>query len=157
MKSYIASLFILILSTIGYKSSAQNLTEFQPKEVYTSTDLIILQIGKNSFQHISFLQTNDFGNVPCNGLVLRNNNDAVIFDTPTSDKSAAELIKWVEKNLHCKIKAIVPTHFHEDCLGGLNSFHRNNISPLTGFTKQLDLLKKIKPRFQNTVLRIHLF
>jgi metallo-beta-lactamase class B len=37
------------------------------------------------------------------------------------------LIKWVNDILHCKIIAIIPTHFHNDCLGGLKSFHDNNI------------------------------
>jgi len=39
-----------------------------------------------------------------------------------------ELINWVENELHCKIKAIIPTHFHSDCLGGLEEFHKHGIS-----------------------------
>ena len=34
----------------------------------------------------------------------------------------------MENNLDCKIKAIIPTHFHEDCLGGLDAFHKHGIA-----------------------------
>ncbi|NBO59268.1 MAG: MBL fold metallo-hydrolase, partial [Chitinophagia bacterium] len=90
-------------------------------DLYRSKDLLIIQIAPNSYQHISYLQTNDFGNVPCNGLVVRDKNEVIIFDTPTHDKAAEELIQWIENKLGSKIKAIIPTHFHNDCLGGLNS------------------------------------
>ena len=105
--------------------SAQQI--FKPKVVYKTDDLIVTQISNNAFEHTSYLQTNDFGKVPCNGLVVRSENETAIFDTPTNDKSAEELIKWIEEKLQCKVKAIIPTHFHDDCLGGLKAFHDHNI------------------------------
>lgn len=107
---------------------------FRPKEVYHSEDLSIIQISKNAFVHISFLQTNDFGKVPCNGLIVRDSNEVVVFDTPTNNNSAIALIKYIKEKLHCKINAIVPTHFHEDCLGGLASFHEHKIPSFANFT-----------------------
>jgi metallo-beta-lactamase class B len=98
-----------------------------PRQVYASKDLIITQVAANSFKHTSFLQTNDFGNVPCNGLVVRNGNEVIVFDTPTRNESSEELIKWITDSLHCTVKAIIPTHFHNDCLGGLKAFHDHTI------------------------------
>jgi metallo-beta-lactamase class B len=89
-----------------FNCSAQNESNFKTKEVYKSDNLIITQISENTFIHTSFKQTNDFGNVPCNGLVIRNNNEAIVFDTPTHDKDAEELIKWINEKLHSKIKAV---------------------------------------------------
>jgi metallo-beta-lactamase class B len=51
----------------------------------------------------------------------------VVFDTPTNDVSSTSLIEWVNETLHSKIIAIIPTHFHDDCLGGLKAFHDNHI------------------------------
>ncbi len=118
-------LFLLLTTTIHCSSATQQ--SFQPKEVYKSDRLIIMQIAANSFVHISYLQTNDFGNVPCNGLVIRNVNETIVFDTPTNDTSAVELINWISDSLQCKVNAVVPTHFHDDCLGGLQAFHTNSI------------------------------
>ena len=128
MKIIIQSLLIFLLSFTILNCTSQKKETFKPKIVYKSDGLIITQIAENSFEHTSFLQTNDFGNVPCNGLIVRNNSETIIFDTPTNDERSEELIKWINEKLHCKIKAIIPTHFHDDCLGGLKAFHENNIA-----------------------------
>ena len=101
----------------------QSPKEYSYRDVYQSNNLLVIQIAPNSYQHISYLQTNDFGNVPCNGLVVQDKDEVIIFDTPTNDKAAEELIQWIENELGAKIKAIIPTHFHNDCLGSLGSFH----------------------------------
>ncbi len=107
--------------------------EFKPVEVYRSENLVVVQVSDNAFLHTSFLQTNDFGNVPCNGMIVRNSNEVVVFDTPTNNKSTEELISFIKAKLHCKINAVVPTHFHDDCLGGLASFHKSNIPSFGNF------------------------
>jgi metallo-beta-lactamase class B len=118
------SLFLFI--SLQVKSQLNIFTK--SKIVFQNNELVITQISTNAFTHVSYLQTNDFGNVPCNGLIIRNANEAVIYDTPTNDTASNFLIKWVSENLKCKIVAIVPTHFHNDCLGGLKAFHDHQIS-----------------------------
>lgn len=141
MKSLIKTLLIILISITSIKGFSQKREVFKPKEVYKTKDLIITQIAKNSFEHTSFMQTNDFGNVPCNGVIVRNSNEVVVFDTPTNDKSAEELIKWIKEKLHCKINAIIPTHFHDDCLGGLKAFDDNDI-PSYAYFKTIELAKE---------------
>nr|ALG03681.1 beta-lactamase [uncultured bacterium] len=141
MKTITKTLLIIITLTI-INCNAQKLESFKPKEVYKSNDLIVTQITENSFVHTSFLQTNDFGNVPCNGLIVTNNNEAIIFDTPTNDKNSEELINWIKETLKCKINAIIPCHFHEDCVGGLKAFHNNDIPSYANF-KTIEFAKEI--------------
>jgi metallo-beta-lactamase class B len=141
MKVVINTLLIIVISITNLNCSSQIRDAFKPKEVYKSRDLIVTQIAENSFEHTSFLQTNDFGNVPCNGLIVRNSNEAIVFDTPTNDKSSEELIKWIKETLHCKINAIIPTHFHSDCLGGLRAFDENAI-PSYAYFKTIELAKE---------------
>ena len=126
MKTLLFVLFFLLCGNL-YSQSRLSPKEFKPIEVYHSEDLIIIQISDNAFLHTSYLQTNDFGNVPCNGMFVRNSNEVIVFDTPTNNKSAEDLINFIKEKLHCKINAIVPTHFHDDCLGGLALFHSNKI------------------------------
>lgn len=141
MKAIIRTLLMLVISATFLKCSSLKEVAFKPKEIYKTNSLIVIQVAENSFKHTSFLQTNDFGNVPCNGLIVRNNNEVIIFDTPTNDSNSEELIKWITGSLHCKINAIIPTHFHDDCLGGLKAFHKNNI-PSYAFLKTIELAKK---------------
>jgi metallo-beta-lactamase class B len=111
---------------------------FKAQEARHSDELIITQIGENSFIHTSYPQTDDFGKVPCNGLIVRDGNEVVVFDTPTKDAASEELINWIQNELHCSVKAVVPTHFHVDCLGGLQAFHAHGI-PSHAHAKTIEL------------------
>jgi metallo-beta-lactamase class B len=143
MKVIIKTLLITVISISILSCRSQKQYAFTPKEVYKSKILTVNQITENCFQHITYLQTNDFGNVPCNGLIVRNRNETIIFDTPTNDTSAEALINWIKETLHCKINAIIPTHFHDDCLGGLKAFHENKI-PSYAYFKTIELAKENK-------------
>lgn len=94
---------------------------------YTSENLSIEPISSHVYQHISYLDAGSFGMYPCNGMIVFDAGEAVIFDTPTNDEASRELIGWVKNDLGCKIKAVIPTHFHDDCLAGLDVFHENGI------------------------------
>lgn len=100
---------------------------FKARRAYGSKDLTVMQIAENTFVHTSFKKTDDFGNVPCNGLIIRQGSEAVVFDTSTNDEHAQELIDWIRGSLHCRINAVVLTHFHDDRLGGLKAFHDRGI------------------------------
>lgn len=125
-------LFFLFFScTSTSKKSAQ----------YASETLKIEQINPNVFMHVSYLQTNDFGNVPCNGMIYFNKDEAIVFDTPTNDTVSKELINWIENEQKKTLKAVVITHFHVDCLGGLQEFH-NNDTPSYASNATLHLIKQ---------------
>lgn len=126
--------FALLLCGNLYAQNPVASESFRPVEVYHSDEISIIQISENAFVHTSFLQTNDFGKVPCNGLIIRDSKEVVVFDTPTNNKSADVLINFITEKLQCKINAIVPTHFHDDCLGGLASFHANKIPSFANFS-----------------------
>ena len=114
--------------------------------VYQSANLIILQLSEHIYQHISFLQTNDFGKVACNGMIAVNGQEAVVFDSPTNDESAEELIIFLTQQRRYRIKAVIPTHFHEDCVGGLEAFNKYHI-PAYASNATLLLLKNKERQF----------
>lgn len=125
----------LFLSCHSQKSGAQ-----KSKIVYQSEDLKIIQLSNYVYQHISYLNTESFGRVECNGMVVKDGKETIVFDTPVDDKSSAELILWIKNNLHSKINAVVATHFHEDCVGGLKEFVKNKI-PSYSNNKTIELTK----------------
>lgn len=95
--------------------------------VYETETLIIRRLSNHVYQHISFLNTETFGRVQCNGMMVLNENQAIVFDTPSNNESSEELIQFVQKKMNYTIKAIIPTHFHDDCVGGLEKFNDHNI------------------------------
>ncbi len=86
MKAYLRPLLAVLASAALFSCGAQKRAAFNRQEVYKSESLLIVQIAENAFQHISYKQTNDFGNVPCNGLVVRNQGEAIVFDSATRGK-----------------------------------------------------------------------
>lgn len=113
-KHFLACLFLLVCTFLHAQT---------PDKSFKTDDLIIQKVSDHAYNHITYLQTESFGKVPCNGLIVFDEGEAVIFDTPVDDATSARVIRWVEDSLHCKVKAVIATHFHEDCVGGLKAFH----------------------------------
>ena len=105
-------LLLLVLFQLQCKSQNTAAT-------YTSETLKIIPISENSYLHISYLNTNNFGKVACNGMLYIKNKEAIVFDTPTNSEVSKELLNWVTKTKNAKVKAVVINHFHVDCLGCL--------------------------------------
>lgn len=114
--------------------------DINPRVIYKSETLIIEKLSENSYLHISYLETETYGKVACNGVIVIDNGEAIVFDTPSSDNDSRELIDWIEQELNCKIVAVVATHFHIDCLGGLAEFHQRNI-PSYALNQTIELTK----------------
>jgi metallo-beta-lactamase class B len=108
---------------------------------YESKTLKVKPVSENVYQHISYLETEDFGNVACNGAFYKVVNKVVIMDTPTDDEVSKELIGYIQNDLHAEIVGVVINHFHIDCLGGLKAFHDLGI-PSYANQNTIDLAKE---------------
>lgn len=119
-------------------------TELRAQIEYSSEAIKVKRISENTLVHVSYLSTDDFGKVACNGLIYVNKGEAIIFDTPPDSAGSVELINYVTNQLNAKIVAVVPTHFHHDCLGGLDYFHAAGIKSLAhDKTKDLALSSNV--------------
>jgi metallo-beta-lactamase class B len=138
---------ICLMSLMGYLAATGVINTDGPgetknsNEVYKSDILSVIKISDHVYKHISYLEWGNFGKVPCNGMIVIDNGEAVIFDTPIDDESSAELIDWVAKSLKSKIIAVIPTHYHADNLGGLNEFHKRGI-PSYAYNKTIEITKE---------------
>lgn len=112
--------------------------------LYETEHLIIRQLSDHVFQHISYLSTDDYGKVPCNGMIVIKDNEAIVFDTPTNVESSVELVRYLTETAGYHVKAVVATHFHLDCVAGLAEFHSKQI-PSYANNRTIDLLKAHDP------------
>ena len=48
-------------------------------------------------------------------------------DTPWDNNMSATLLDWLRDSLNIAIKMIAPTHWHDDCMGGIKEFHERGI------------------------------
>ena len=88
-------------------------TNHTSKAIYKTASLVIEQISPTVFKHVSYLQTDDFGNVACNGMIYITNNEALVFDTPTTDKVSKEvkkltfILRIIRNKISVKIKMVL--------------------------------------------------
>ncbi|MCF8323695.1 MAG: subclass B1 metallo-beta-lactamase [Leadbetterella sp.] len=116
--------------------------------------LAFFKIKKNAFVHISFLQTQTWRKVGCNGLIYIHKNQAYIFDAPTDNETSEVLIKTLEQK-KIKIKGVVVNHFHNDCLGGLEAFHKKGIKSYAS-EKTIEFAKKDNVTIPQIAFKEHL-
>ncbi|HRD80952.1 MAG: subclass B1 metallo-beta-lactamase [Saprospiraceae bacterium] len=114
-------LFLFWVALSGCSVPATSVRPLQTKLLKTEA------LAEGVFVHISYLDSEQFGFVPCNGMVYIRGGEAIVFDTPTDNAGSEKLIRWIEKHGKARIKAIVVNHFHADCLGGLAAFHKHGI------------------------------
>lgn len=133
LKLQLYLVILVLLEGMGCKSQ-------EALSTYKSETLQIKQLSENTFLHISYLNTESFGRVACNGMIVIDGGEAVIFDTPANDADSKELLTWIEGTLKCIPKGVVVSHFHTDCLGGLGEFHRRQIPSYANY-RTIELAK----------------
>lgn len=109
--------FILVLTSPGLLLAAAETIEINP-------DLAIIQLTEQAWLHTSYLETEAYGRVPANGLLVFADTAIVLIDTPWNDALTADLFDWVSQKYQQNIDYVIATHFHADCMGGLAEAHR---------------------------------
>lgn len=104
------------------------ITGFAKNKTIAADGFEIIPLSENMLIHVSYLNDDKFGKVACNGMIYMNGSEAMFVDTPPDDSSTAKLLDWFSFNYPgTRLVGVIVTHFHADCLGGLNEFHRRNI------------------------------
>ena len=90
-------------------------------------ELKIKKIEENVFLHTSYSRVDGFGLVSSNGLVIIDNGNAFIVDTPWSDRDTEKLAHWIQENNY-ELLGSVSTHWHEDRTAGIKWLNDHSIS-----------------------------
>ena len=88
--------------------------------------LEIAPFADNIWLYHSYMQTEDWGLVSSNGLVVVNEGDAYIIDTPWSEADTETLLDWI-KAQGWNTKASISTHFHLDRSAGISVLNERSI------------------------------
>lgn len=125
MRKYLTA-FTYLICFITFDTAAQTLE---------TEELRIYPIAENVWVHVSYLETDEWGKVACNGMIYQVGNEVSIFDTPITNQVSAQLMQWVEVTLQSTVAAVIVNHHHIDCLGGLQAFHQQGI-PSYGYPSE---------------------
>ena len=103
-----------------------------------SEDLKIKKISENVFLHISYYDLENYKNVPANGLIVRENDKVFIIDTPWTNDETRLLLTWLEDSLKVMVEGVIVTHWHKDCMGGLEEIKKQKIRSYA-YQKTIDI------------------
>ncbi|MCB0638800.1 MAG: subclass B1 metallo-beta-lactamase, partial [Lewinella sp.] len=114
--------FLLCSTAILAAARAQDEAQWQ-----LHPDLNVRALTEHVYLHESFMSLPPYGRFGSNGLVYCLDGACVVFDTPVNDTLSHLLLQWVADTLQAEVVGVVVTHFHDDCLGGLATFHAAGI------------------------------
>jgi len=93
-----------------------------------SEDLEIIPLTKHCYRHVSYWDTKEYSRVAANGLIYQSGDSVIIIDTPWNDNQTLKLLNWIRNSLKADTKAVIVTHWHADCMGGLQEVHKSGIN-----------------------------
>ncbi len=114
---------VLCLGLVAAGCHASRVSPVAP-EISVSKDIVLHPIAPGVWIHTTFFALPGLGRVPANGLVVISGKEAMLINLPWTDDLTAALCDWVAGRREAVVKTVIPTHFHEDCLGGLAEAHR---------------------------------
>lgn len=110
-------------------------------------ELEIKKIEEGVYLYTAYEKIEGWGLVGSNGLVVLDNKDAYLIDTPISAKDTEILVKWIDAQ-GFTAKASISTHFHSDSTGGIAFLNSKSIP--TYASKQTNKLLENKGEAQAT-------
>lgn len=96
-------------------------------KIVISDDIELIKLTEDVYLHISYFQTQSWGKVGANGLLLVKDGEALMIDTPWDNAQTEVLYNWMKDSLHTAVTTVIPTHWHEDCMGGLGYLHSQGV------------------------------
>ena len=92
-------------------------------------DVYIVPIAPDVWVHTTYMSLPDWGTFPSNGLIVRGNSGCIIIDTGCSPQDMAFICDWAENAIGPVLGAVV-THWHNDCIGGIDEAHSRGIQTI---------------------------
>lgn len=84
-------------------------------------NLRLIRISDHTFIHESFSQSETYGRLGSNGMILVEKGRAFIFDTPMIDSVTRQLLSYLRDSLKLDIAGFVTNDWHGDSMGGLQA------------------------------------
>lgn len=85
-------------------------------------DFEITPLGEGMWLHVAGHETETWGRVTSNGLIVDEGEHVVVIDTPWGAENSRALLAWIEREIGKPVERLFVGHFHDDRLGGWEVF-----------------------------------
>jgi metallo-beta-lactamase class B len=114
MKKLFTFLSVLIVLSVNAQTN---------DTINVSPAIKLIRLTPHAYVHETYL----YGDVPCNGMVLINGNEAFLFDTPSYDSLTVDLVNYLTRSMNLTVKGCIVNDWHIDSQGGLTVIQRMGI------------------------------
>ena len=108
-------------------------------------ELQVAQLTDGVYLHTSYANIEGYGYVGANGLVVFDQGNAYIVDTPWSEQDTVRLVEWINAK-GATVQASVSTHSHEDRTSGIAYLKTQSILTYTSKLTDEILQQTKRPR-----------
>ncbi len=148
MRTIILSIFIISVQVFSFS---------QNEKINISEDIKLIKLSDHAYIHVSYTTLPKYGRVSANGLIIIDNNQAFLFDSPWDNQQIEDLYNFLTDSMQVELVGFIPNHWHEDCMGGLEFLQKKKVKsyanqmtidiasakklpiPVHGFTDSLNL------------------
>ena len=123
MKKIVFNYLVITAVTASLSCLPLSIHASNDRRIQLSDDIELIQLSEKTYVHVSVSEIAGFGKVSSNGLIFVNGDEVLLFDTPVTNSQTETLVKGIADSLSATVSAFVPTHWHDDCLGGLEYIH----------------------------------
>jgi metallo-beta-lactamase class B len=132
-------LMLFNICLVKYSFSQEQYAKFN-----AGKDIEIIKISDHAYVHQTYTNDPQYGRIGSNGLILINNGEAALFDTPMTEDLTKELVNWIKDALKSRVTLFVPNHWHVDCIGGLEYLNKLGVESYANeMTAQISKLKNL--------------
>ena len=133
----------VIVTLVVFFIGCTNHIENNMHAIKLSGDVEVFQVAEGIWLHTTYYKLPNLGRYPANGIIIISGNNSLMIDLPWTNKQAEILFDWIEKKHKATINAVVPTHSHTDCAGGLAEAHKRDADSWA-FIETIEKLEKGK-------------
>lgn len=124
---------IFLVAAMAFPVFAQNAKPLEIKE-----------LAQGVYLHTSFKQIEGYGLVDSNGLIVVENDQAYIIDTPWSEDDTESLLSWIADKGY-EAMASISTHSHEDRTAGIKLLNSKLVPTYTSELTKALLVREGRP------------
>ncbi|MBI2429049.1 MAG: hypothetical protein HYV29_09695 [Ignavibacteriales bacterium] len=108
----IAKLVLLSVLSIGVLNGQNTVIDI-------NSNLRLIRISDHAFIHESFSQSETYGRLGSNGMLLIENGNAFLFDTPMTDSVTGQLLSYLRDSMKLIVAGFITNDWHGDSMEGL--------------------------------------
>ncbi|WP_434938912.1 DIM/SIM/IMP family subclass B1 metallo-beta-lactamase [Shewanella sp. HL-SH8] len=136
---------LVTASSQAHSINTETVTQNSSNSTSQPGEFAIAEIADGVYLHHSYLNVTDFGVVEANGLVVVQDKQAYIIDTPWTDSDTALLLEWIIQQGFTPV-ASISTHSHQDRAGGIGYLNNHGVQTIVSDRTQDILAVTNKPQ-----------